>query len=127
MNAAPTGLPSPGCRSGNPTAVRIPSSAEVQCNWSMASLSIHDCGDAMSRTDDSMVVVMMLKRVDFGTALHDLSGLFAAASRGCFEKILWRWEETLTCRASIAREECLHQSPAKVSRARPTGCGPAAM
>ena len=48
--AAPMGLPFPGCRSGKPTARRIPSSSAVFSSCCTALPSIQFAGEAMTRT-----------------------------------------------------------------------------
>src|SRR5215471_14066679 len=58
-NATPTGLPLPGCKSGNPTARRIPSSLEVAYNWRSASPSIQLLAEAKRRTLVAFRVFML--------------------------------------------------------------------
>src|SRR4051794_3373001 len=58
-NAAPTGVPLPGCRSGKATASRTPSNLAVTYNWRSASSCIQQFGDAKRRTRASVMVVIV--------------------------------------------------------------------
>src|SRR5215217_1165376 len=51
VNAAPTGAPLPGCKSGRPTAWRMPGSRATASSCLTASPSTQDWGEAMMRTE----------------------------------------------------------------------------